>query len=234
MMRVNHLIGFGAGGETLIPFPTITSMQHRYVASLGVTGDPVTAWADQIGSANLSNGAGSPDFEATGGPNGGPCITFDGSNEELSVSGLSTVSQPYHYFMVCKQITWTANDYILSGNSSGFSFVRQKQSGGSQYDVEQGANVPAANTVDPGDTDWHFYSSFFNGSSSYQELDGTKSGPSNCGSGSFNGISVGGGFGSNYANVSISEVLMADAEVTGTDLANLEAYIASNYGISFS
>lgn len=229
----NHLIGFGGGGSR-VPFPTISSLQHRYVASLGVTGDPVTQWNDQQGSLNLTNGAGSPDFEPTGGPLGGPAITCDGANEELSATGLS-INQPYHFFIVCKQITWAADDRIVAGNSSGFSFIRQKQSSGSQYDVEQGANTPSGNVVDPGDTNWHLISSFFDNSNSYQELDGgSKAGPANIGGGAVNGIAVGGGFGANYGNVSFAEVLLFNAEVTGTDLANLEAYVASNYGITMA
>jgi len=223
---------FDAAVAGAVAFPTIASLQHRYVASLGVTGDPVTAWADQQGSADLSS-VGAPDFVATG-AGSQPYILFDGTDDQLSVTGL-TINQPYHAFIVLAQPTWTANDYMISFNSSGFSFIRQKQSAGTQYDTEHGANTPSGNVVDPGDTNFHLISSFFNGASSYQEIDGgSKSGPSNIGSGAVNGISVGGSFGSDFANCQVAELCLFNAEVTSTDLANLEAYFASAYGLTIS
>lgn len=220
-----------AAGE--VAFPTISSLQHRYVASLGVTGDPVTAWADQQGSADLSS-AGAPDYQATGGPNSKPTILFDGTDDQLSVTGL-TIAQPYHAFVIIAQPTWTANDYMVSFNSSGLSFIRQKQTSGTQYDTEHGANTPSTNVVDPGGTGFVCISSFFNGSSSYQEMDGgSKAGPSDIGSGAVNGVSVGGSFGSDFANCKISELCLFNAEVTSTNLTNLEAYFASAYAITFA
>ncbi len=51
-------------------------------------GDPVGTWAPAVGSPGSLTGSGSarPTYRATGSPSGGPCVEFDGSDDELSLS----------------------------------------------------------------------------------------------------------------------------------------------------
>lgn len=57
-------------------------------SALGLSdGDPVGTWASSVGSLTLTGSGGSrPTFRAAGSPAGGPCVEFDGSDDEMTLS----------------------------------------------------------------------------------------------------------------------------------------------------
>jgi hypothetical protein len=80
--------GAGGGAETPeLPSDDLEALWLASALSLD-DGDPVTTWAPSVGTPGSLTGSGSarPTFRATGSPSGGPCVEFDGSNDELSLS----------------------------------------------------------------------------------------------------------------------------------------------------
>src|SRR5262245_13524936 len=66
----------------------------------------VTTWPDRSGNGNSPTQATStkrPVWSATGGPNGRPCVTFDGVDDYLRIT--FTWNQPAHIWVVAKCTT---------------------------------------------------------------------------------------------------------------------------------
>lgn len=79
-----------SGGATGDPGLPTAGLVARWSASdLELSdGDPVGTWAPGAGSPGSLTGSGSarPTYRSTGSPSGHPCVEFDGSNDELSLS----------------------------------------------------------------------------------------------------------------------------------------------------
>lgn len=81
--------GGGGGGASDPGLPTTNLVALWDAEDLELAdGDPVGTWTPSVGTpGNLSgSGSGRPTFRATGSPSGGPCVEFDGSDDELSLS----------------------------------------------------------------------------------------------------------------------------------------------------
>lgn len=86
-----------------------------YDGDLGLT---TSTWEDQIASY---------DFTLVNTPtvvdnaiNGHDALRFNGTDEDGSTASMS-LNQPCTYYLVVKQITWTANDYIIGGTAGAFA-----------------------------------------------------------------------------------------------------------------
>lgn len=81
--------GGGGGGASDPGLPTSGLVALWRASDLALSdGDPVSTWAPGSGTPGSLTGSGSgrPTFRATGSPSGGPCVEFDGSDDELSLS----------------------------------------------------------------------------------------------------------------------------------------------------
>ena len=126
-------VGFGVG-ESGSAFPNLTDLHWRHVANasnMSLTGSLVDVWNDTgdedrlagTGEANLTgSGDTRPNFSATTGPNGTGSVLFD--NDLMSIDNMSTgLAQPYHFFWIMKQVSWTVYErlasYKVDGSASG-------------------------------------------------------------------------------------------------------------------
>jgi hypothetical protein len=126
-------VGFGVGGSGSA-FPNLTDLHWRHVAeaaNMSLTGSLVDAWNDTgdedglagTGEANLTgSGDTRPNFGAATGPNGTGSVLFD--DDIMSIDSMSTgLSQPYHFFWICKQVSWTQYErlasYKIDGSANG-------------------------------------------------------------------------------------------------------------------
>jgi hypothetical protein len=85
----------------------------RYRKGITVTGAGVSTWADKSGNArDLLQGtdASRPALQADG------SILFDGVNDFLKTAGF-TFNQPETVYLLAKQVTFTAGEYVFDGNA---------------------------------------------------------------------------------------------------------------------
>lgn len=77
----------GVSGDPGLPTSGLVALWRASDLALS-DGDPVSTWAPGSGTPGSLTGSGSarPTYHATGSPSGGPCVEFDGSNDELSLS----------------------------------------------------------------------------------------------------------------------------------------------------
>ena len=81
------LATLGLSGDPGLPSSGLVALWRASDLALS-DGDPVSTWAPGSGTPGSLTGSGSarPTYRATGSPSGGPCVEFDGSNDEMSLS----------------------------------------------------------------------------------------------------------------------------------------------------
>lgn len=114
------------------PFPSTTSMKLWFDAKLGVLlssapasdGGTVDQWENQISTTDaLQAGASNlrPIYRSTGGPNSGPALEFDGSNDFLEMANGTDTNHtnPMTFWCVFNVDDFSSHRTLFSKNSSG-------------------------------------------------------------------------------------------------------------------
>ena len=219
--------------------PDAGTMYGWYRGDLGVTiSTGVSAWANQSGTApTLAEGTGAnqPTFSSSL-INSQPGMTFDGSNDRLSVGSLS-YSQPQHMFMVFRQKAWSSNGVVLSFDAANDIEPMNMPASGStpQVGLRQRGDLscfasPTINTA-------FLFQTFVSSSSSFTALnDGaaiqTPSPVAN--SDTLTQICLGAKSSSSNTqntNFDICELAIYPAQITGANLTNLLNYFKARYAL---
>lgn len=201
-----------------------------------VNDDPVTTWTDESGTGNDVTEATNKPLYKTGGLNSKPYVYFDGTNDILlksSPTGLPTGANARTVFVVaqCRSIanykaiycygTATTNQIF----SLAFHSTTQLLSWG--Y-----ANDDPATTTLADNTGYYFMHQYTgtnivirqNGSQIYNTADTINTGSTALSIGNWiNALAPG--------NVNVYEVLIYDSSISGTDLTDIETYLADKYGL---
>ena len=227
---------FATGG---ISDPTeIANLDMWYRADLGVTGDPVTAWADQSGnSRDLDTVAGTPDFLSNE-INGHPAIDFV-PNEMLRDATVFTTSFPTHVFMVVRPDAYTSSkrflDMATDGTGAKPSFVGDGDSIVG-HGVSSG-NIDADATGAPAVGNWGMIHGVWGFDGSNGDIktawdDGSYTTAASGALTASNGIALGamGSF-ELHSDCAISEVIVYSAELVDSDLTNLLGYLQTRYAL---
>jgi hypothetical protein len=203
---------------------TATILNGYNSASWTTSGSDVTGWSDVSGNSRDMSPTGSVTLVSDGGPNGGPCIRFDGSTGYLRDSYSETGAN--HVFLVCKPQRTPANDtttLLDGGTANGRRIYKQNQT---TYGAYRGATLTTTAGVDV-DT-WQFIEALYDASSSRIRVD---AGTASTGStGSLPQDHLGlilGAYGSTtlqFADMDVLE-LWITAPLTGSDLTNMRAYM---------
>lgn len=221
-----------AGAPALPTFGLI----HNWRSDLGITkdgSDLVSAWDDQVGSINFSQGTGTNQplwVDAV--VNGHPVIKFDGVDNFLNATFSPVVNQPYHIFMALYQATYSVNKKIFSQTPTEVAVEQRITSG---Y-VSMNAGSAYGNSHNLGLTTWRMYHGFFNGASSYQGHDNAATtGPGSSGAATLKaGFQLcGNGVGGANGNIWFREIAVYSAEQTGTPLTEIKAHFESDMGLTF-
>ena len=240
-MTAPRRIMMAAAGNVPAPYPTISNEHSRWRADQGVTtsGGSVSQWDDISlvgdGDNNLVQGTGAnqPSHSATGGPAGDGSITFDGSNDDLLVaSGMASFAQPLHFFLLVKQLSYTASDFLLNGTNAADYAIRCN--GPTDKIAQDATGGSYSNHVVMTSGTWFLLDSFFSGANSFQRLNnGSKVDADNPGTGnSATQIRLGSeDDGTNEVHMEIAEFVFFTAEITGSDLTTLMAYFSDRYGL---
>ena len=238
MLTVNAASGFGSGGGVSRGTPPNSPTRH-YRADLGITeATGVSDWVDQIsGSASLANvtGAQQPILTAAAASNGGPneldYLTFDGSDDDLSGSGVTLTNSSKHVFLVLRQVVWAANQIFFSSLTASGDF---KQHSSSSPNVAIGAD---AATVGP-NTDltmntWMLADILHDDTANSHIIinDGAAT-TGDPGFATFSaGIIVGSSTGPANAEFDLAELIMYDGEQSGSNLTDIRTYINDQYNL---
>jgi len=217
----------------------IAGLKAWYRADLGITGDPVTAWADQSGNSfNLDTVVGTPDvLSAT--INGKDAIDFVTSEE---IYDASTIAQAYplHLFAVIRpdDLTDTSQWAINLGNSTSGSHPSFQMSGGTALKAVAPAVAATPGGTPPTAGNWgmlHGVMGFNAGADVKAAWNDAAYGTTASGTPSTNmaGMVLAGlrAEAANSWDGAIAEVILYTAEISGDDLTNLLAYLQDRYAL---
>ena len=226
------------GTNWIRPPTDISGLKAWYDASDASTitksSNLVSQWNDKSGQTNnlvQATGANQP-LWVDAVQNGKPVIRFDGSDpNRMKVSTFSggNETQPNTVFVVANAGTGSG-DYVFdsaTGDRAGF------YSTGSPVVY----NLYAGNEVSTGfsaSTTVKLYTIIFNGASSFVRQNGTAGSNVNASTGAINGLVLGNYQGEVLANSltgDICEFLFYGANITGTDLTDIEYYLTTKWGL---
>ena len=199
-------------------------------------GDALSSWPsrhDSGVSASNSTSSTQPIYN-TNQVNSLPAVNFDA--DYLEVNYGSNTSQPLTAFIVCAYDVTSGggSNNAIDGrdNPSGYRSVNfsMRSTGWGSY---AGSSWMAPASGSP-DTDWHYFTVYLDGASSYVRKDGASHATGNPGSQGTNGQILGMWKGKNtsyYMNGKIAEVLIFDGTLSDTNRNTTESYLANKYNI---
>ena len=213
-------------------------------ADAGVTYDGsnlVNYWDDSSASgANYvtQSTAGNKPLYVTGVQNSLPIVRFDGTDDFMSRTtwSLGAISQPYTIFFVMKNTrdtdNWsTGEEYFYdSGTSSRVVLLVYTPTGTFYLYSEGGGQI---SSIDVDDTDFHYLTSLYDGTSSNLRYDGgAETFNVNCGTLDMNGLYLGGRkTGANVSKIDIGEIIVYDADVSDSDRLGVETYLKQKWDL---
>jgi hypothetical protein len=205
-------------------------------ADLGFTSGGGAQWADQSGHGNTFTGGGgaNPTYSATGGPNGLPCIQFNGSQYMTSAATVTSITQNWTMFIVVQLSAGGLVDFqgiFGTGQATGFGFaydgtkraIDQIGVGDYEFGGAQTTNWEAWGNYD---TSGINNTCFLNGSpvTAAGNIVPTAGGAAGSTLGSF-------ASGADALQGNIAEFFLYTATLSTAQLAQINAYILTRYGL---
>jgi len=203
---------------------------------MGITpnGANVAGWADQSGQGNDAAQAtptDQPAFEAAGGPNSTPCVTFDAANTEfLDLGAMTDASNDYTVFAVLNQ-TSTAGTQTVLGSAAAQLLSAAHTATLAAHDGTAYRDIVVAKTGAQIAT-WRLDAT---GTAIEVYRDGTK-----LGSGTYDatwtwaapelGKTPGG---ADHLDAKVAEVIVYNRKLTAAEVALVHAYLSARYAITF-
>ena len=192
-----------------------------------VTG--VSQWDDQSGNANhltQITGTRQPTVVA-GALNGIQGIQFDGTSD-LMVAPAFARTQPSTVFIVMRQDTWTANDFIFeSGTTSVFTLFQRTAT--PNISSISGAILDNGNFAVG---TFNMVTAIYNGVSSVLQVDSTAETTGDNGAGANAGFTLGARpTTTGFSNITVMEVLVMGAAASVAQRNQFKAYVLARYGI---
>jgi hypothetical protein len=212
--------------------PPATNLKGNWDASISasvVIGTGVSTWKDQSGNSNdlvQATGGNQPTYSGSGTSS---TITFDGTNDYLSVS--FTQSQPTTIYIILDQVTWTSIDPIYDG-PAGFASMTLFQYNATPGLSMNGGSLGIVNVGGCTLGTYFVVTCVWNGASSSISInDGTKT-TGNCGTTAPGGLILGafGGL-SSFGNIAVKQVLYYSAAHDATTQTSIISGLRTKWGI---
>lgn len=213
---------------------TVSGLELWVKADAGITkdgGDLVSNWADQSGNSNdLAQGTGSKQplwVDAV--HNSKPIIRFDGTDDRLfkSTFASGTLTQPNTIFIVA-EFPAINDDFLYDSDDVNSRHAFFRTGGNYAYFAGNAPNFGASNSAFA-----QFTNLFKTGTNATLRRNGSDVGSAvDAGSDTFIGFSLGSTEAdTQFAAVDVAEILIYDAEITGTDRTNIENYLIDRWGL---
>lgn len=230
-MKLGVGLGVGALADLTLPKPPVAGPLLWVAGDLSghtiATG--VSKWNDVSGNGNdlvQATGSKQPLFISSA-INGLPALRWDGSNDTMAVSFASN-NNPQTVCAVLKQITQHAggaNDQVWDSVTGTHVFL----SASDIYGVSAGTFI--FNSAALAITSYKVVTTKF-GTSALVRVAGVDQLTGNCGTNSFNGFTLGSqGDGTRNTNIEVAELLVYDSNLSAPNLALVENYLATKYGL---
>lgn len=192
-----------------------------------VTG--VSQWDDQSGNANhLTQGTGTRQPSVTAAAlNGIQGITFDGTSD-LMTSPAFVRTAPSTVFLVMRQDTWTANDFIFESGTAG-SFSMFQRTATPNMAMTSGVNLDNGNLAV---ASFGLVTCIFNGASSTFQVQSTAESNGDTGANAANGFTLGARpTTTGFSNITVMEVVVMPGAASVAQRDAMKAYVLARYGI---
>ena len=204
-------------------------------ADKGVTGAPVTAWADQSAAADANRnataaGALRPTFNPSNAAfNGQPTIDFSAAMQLVTGVWSVAPTQPFTYFIVAKDNTAGTGNIYFCDSISGGQCALISASGQTEW-LCGGAFGGGGHATLAACVQIAIFGATPNDAFNQKTLQASTS----PGAGSFTGMSIGNyqGGGAPFAGTSIAELAVYQGAISPGDAAKLETYAGARYGIA--
>lgn len=232
------------GGVESTPFhpSQIAAVKHFWESDSGVleaTADPaedtdtVEFWQPTIGSLDLvqSTAGARPQYLTAGGPNGKPQLVF-GIGDYMDDAGPGSISAtPFHVFLVISQPSTWVNCFLFDSDGPAGTRAAVWHDSGvmNQFQSTNGATLAA-----PATATWLLLEACFLGSaSSYMRFGAGAAATGNCGNTGWAGFRLGGNRAlTRTLNGNVAAFMIADAQISGTNLTNLRTWFNTEYGVT--
>jgi hypothetical protein len=217
------------------PF-TLPNIYSAWTAGRGMvlSAGSLVGWLDSFNIRHfgaIGGGVLSGTFLPTGGPNGIPCVSMNGTSDR-AVYSTGSLAQPSHIFLVAKYNSAGSAGTLIDATAGNTAGLHRVGATSMQYNAG-GAGVVCANCTP---LSWHLHEVFFSGASSFYKEDGVLKGSGDGGSASA-GRFVLGAYGDTVLDpgpVSIAEAWAFSAQVTGTNLGNFKGYMTAKTALALT
>ena len=191
-----------------------------------VDGDPVATWGDSSGLVNNATAAGAarPTFK-TGGPNSKPFVRYTGA-QAMNLAAAMSAYKPWTAFIVAKPVTGADFNTICNANGATNALWFRSDGYGIVNEPDQGSYLAPTGSFGA----FHVYTTFPDPSAAqtdYWRMDGAQVTMVQwgvLGGAVFDTLGRGQG--------DIAEAIFFKRALTATEMANVEKYLGTKYGIS--
>jgi len=196
----------------------------------GSDGDPIGTVTDQQGSDDLTQTTSSKQPTLRTGANGINNLQVarhDGSDDLLTTTLASTVTQPIDTFVVFRINTISAGGRVVAGGSRDEQTLSINNLNSGEWAILAGNKVTGGST----DTNAHLGTVGFDGANSEFRLDQSDEVTGDFGTNSLSGFATGSApDGVGPLAVDIGQIAVYDASVSGYSRADVESYFVSEWG----
>ena len=220
-----------SGTSSLTP-DQISGLQLWYAANAitgKVDGDTLTTWTDAGSQLKDLTEATNPPSYRTNVINSLPVVRFDGTNDTLKTSTITSIAQPLTVFMVVKSNNLSKDRY-WDTRITGRTLFGNDSSG---YELYAGSSLLTGGTRD---TSWHIFTVIYNGASSVARRDGTSIISGNPGTGAMTPEFVVGsdGLGADFLSGDVAECGVYNVALSTANHNALGQGLATKYGLTWN
>jgi hypothetical protein len=216
--------GQGGGGNALIRGLSPAAW-FRLGQGITVTGAGVSTWADQSGNGRdllQATDTNRPALQADG------SILFDGVDNFLQTAAF-TMNQPFTWYLLMKQVTWTSGDHICNGLAANTALYQSATT----PRIRQFAGTSGTENADLVLNAYGVVAAVFNNASSVLQVNnGTPVTAAAIGASNAGGFTIGGdNAGNSPAHVQVKEIILFTAAHDAAQRASVIAYLSGVGGL---